>query len=139
MLKKNQEFRQDIISYLLPYSQEEQLIELKLRTASGWALTRLKEHLAELENLTNSFDKACFLKLEYSAMQESSQKLEGTFFKSLGKFIKEQSIMAKPPLPDRLYPFIKRPLTPSRPSSSVEKRNLSYETGTSKTNSARQL
>lgn len=45
-LKKNQQLRQDIVNYLLPYSQEEQLVELKLRTASGWALTRIKEHLA---------------------------------------------------------------------------------------------
>jgi hypothetical protein len=63
LLKKNQEQRQETINYLLPYSQQAELLELKLKTSSGWALTRLKEHLFELEQLTNSFDKGCFLAL----------------------------------------------------------------------------
>lgn len=121
VLMKNQRHRMEIIDYLLPYAQSNELLELKLKTSSGWGLTRLKEYLSELERLTNSFDKSCLIALENSVASEACQRIDATLFKSLPRFIKEQSVLTKPPLPDRVYSFNQRK-GGVRPSSSGERK-----------------
>jgi DNA primase catalytic subunit len=99
VLLKNHQQRLEIINYLLPYAESSELLELKLKTSSGWGLTRLKEYLTDLERLTNSFDSNCLIALESSAAIEAGQKLDGTLFKSLSKLLKEQPVLIRPPLP----------------------------------------
>lgn len=56
-IKKNRLAREEIINYLVPYTQNKELFELKLLSSSGWGLTRLKEQLLELEYLANRPDR----------------------------------------------------------------------------------
>lgn len=59
-LTANQQLRLQIVNYLVPFAQSSELLELKLKISSGWALTRLKEYLTELQNLTNTFNRNAF-------------------------------------------------------------------------------
>jgi hypothetical protein len=98
-LAANQQQRLQMVNYLLPFAQSSELLELKLKISSGWALTRLKEYLTELENLTNIFNRNAFTALEASATSQANQKLEGTLFRSLSQLLRDQSMLMKPPLP----------------------------------------
>lgn len=99
ILAANQQLRQQIVNYLLPYAQSSELLELKLKISSGWALTRLKEYLSEVEKLTNTFNRSAYSALEASAITQANQKLEGTLFRSLSQLLRDQSMLMKPPLP----------------------------------------
>ena len=81
-LNKHQQHKIDIMNYLLPYSKDKELFEVKIRSASPWGITKLKQQLTEFDKLSTMFGKKDLQLLEQNVAREINMSLDFSFFRS---------------------------------------------------------